>query len=157
MRSLVAVAVVVVVAGYAWPQAPDVVPRFDVIYNPDLYSQDTPQDTLKSILGAVSRDRFDYVVAHLLDPTYIDARMGSTRTYFERVAAEQIGSTSAGRLLRDAALQTRIREVGTQLSSRNLADQIRRKIDDEPSNLKELKRFAARGRFNPEGRPRPRR
>ena len=132
-------------AGDAWTQEPDVAPRFDVIYNPDLYNQTTPKETLKSVLGAIARGRFDYIVAHLLDPAYVDASLGGTQTYFERVAAEQIAATTAGRILRDAALQTRVREVGTQLNARHLAEQIRRKIEDEPDNLKDLKRFAREG------------
>jgi hypothetical protein len=151
MRSVAIAFAILIVTGNAFAQELDVPPRFDVIYNPDLYKQDSPQETLKSILGAISRERYDYVAAHLLDPTYIDARVASTQTYFERVAAEQIAATSAGQILRDAALQARVREVGTRLNVLNLAEQVRQKIADEPDNLRELKRFVRDGLFQSAG------
>ena len=43
--------------------AEDVPPRFDVIYNAEFYKQDSPQDALKAVLGAVSRDRYVYILA----------------------------------------------------------------------------------------------
>lgn len=151
MRSMAIVVAVLTVAGGAWTKELDVKPRFDVIFNPDLYPQGTPQETLNSILGAISRDRYDYIIAHLLDPVYVEARLASTQPYFERAAAEQIGSTAGGKLLRDAALQTRINEVATRLNVRNLAEQMRQKIIDEPDNLKELKRMARDGAFQSGG------
>jgi hypothetical protein len=151
MRSIASLFLVLIVLGGAFAQAPDVPPRFEVLHNPDLYKQDTPQDTLNSIVGAITRDRFDYVAAHLLDPAYVDARLATTQTYFERVAAEQIAATAAGQILRDAALQDRVREVGTRLNVRNMAEQIRQKIADEPDNLKDLKRFAREGLFQSAG------
>src|SRR5262245_21618246 len=77
-------------------------PRFDVLYNPDLYKQQTPQDTVRSVLTAIDRDRYDYIVAHLLDPAFVDARLAATRSYFERVGADQVAATASGATLRGA-------------------------------------------------------
>jgi hypothetical protein len=151
MRAIATTCLAIFVTAGVFGQEPDVPPRFDVIYNPDLYPQDTPQAALKSALEAISRDRYDYVLAHLIDPAFVDARLANTQAYFERVAVEQIGSTAAGQVLRDAALQARTRELGTRMNFRNLADQMRRKIADEPDSLQVLKRMAREGLFQTAG------
>lgn len=129
----------------------DVAPRFEVLHNPDLYKQETPQETLTSVIIAVSRDRFDYLAAHLLDPASIDARMATTQAYFERVTGEQIVATAAGAALRAADLELRVRELATRANFQNLTGQIGRKIADEPDNLRDLKRFAREGQFQVAG------
>jgi hypothetical protein len=149
MRPHIAVAVVLVSIGAAAAQ--DVPPRFDVIYNPDLYKQDTPQETLNAVLGAIARDRYDYVIAHLLDPAFVEARLGTNRAYFERVAAEQIASTGGGAGLKGADLELRIRDVATRLAFKDLGRRIREKLGDEPDNLKDMKRFARDGQFQVAG------
>jgi hypothetical protein len=147
MRSLVVFVLGISLIGQALAQDPVVPPRFDVIYNPELYKQDTPQDTLTSVLGAIARERYDYLVAHLLDPEFVDSRLGATQAYFERVAGEQITSTAAGATLRGPELDLRVRDIGSRLNARNLADQVRQKLLDEPDNLKDLKRFAREAEF----------
>jgi len=59
----------------ALAQGPKLNPRYDLQYNSNGYSQQSPQDTLKSILKAVKEKRVDYVLAHLSDPDYVDERV----------------------------------------------------------------------------------
>jgi hypothetical protein len=96
----------------------------------------------------MSRDRYDYVTAHLLDPAFVDGRLGTTQAYFERVAADQIAQTLTGSTLRAADLDARVRTVGLRLNVQDLVGQIRRKLADEPGNLRDLRRFARDGQFN---------
>ena len=149
MRPLLTVAAGLVLAAAAAAQ--DVPPRFGLLHNPDLYRQDTPQEALRSALGAVGRERYDYLAAHLLDPDWVDARLATHRAYFERVAGEQIVATAAGAQLRGAALQARVQEVGTRLNFEELTREIRRKLADEPDNLKDLRRFLREGEFKTSG------
>jgi hypothetical protein len=143
MRPLLAVAAAVVLVAAAAAQ--DVPPRFGILHNPDLYRQDTPQETLRSALGAIGRERYDYLAAHLLDPEWVDARLATHQAYFERVAGEQIVATAAGAQLKGPALEARVNEVGTRLNFQELTGQIRRKLADEPDNLKDLRRFLREG------------
>jgi hypothetical protein len=129
----------------------EVKPRFDVLPNTDTYPQETPQQVLSSVLLAIDRDRLDYVVAHLLDPEFVDARLGGTQAYFERVAGEQIAATAAGTNLRGADLETRIRTVGLRLNVQDLTRQIQRKLADQPDHLRDLRRFARDGQFQSAG------
>jgi hypothetical protein len=124
-------------------------PRFDVLPNLDTYPQNTPQRTLAAVLAAIDRDRFDYVVAHLLDPEFVDARLGATQAYFERVAGEQVAQ--AGANLRGPDLETRIRMVGLRLNVQDLVRQIRQKLADQPDHLRDLRRFARDGQVQAAG------
>jgi hypothetical protein len=151
MRTSACITAALILASATVGQDPPAPPRFEVLHNVDLYKQGTPRETLNSILGAIERERYDYILAHLLDPEFVDARLATTQEYFERVASEQIGATVAGQLLKAEDFQKRVREVGTRLNARNLADQMKRKFEDEPDNLKELKRFAREGEFKDAG------
>ena len=142
------VAGLILAAGAA---AQDIPARFEVLYNPDLYKQETPKDTVNSILTAIDRGRYDYIVAHLLDPAFVDGRLATTRTYFERFAADQVAASAAGATLRGADLENRIRDVGLRLNVQDLSDRVRKKLADEPSTIRDLKRFARDADFQTSG------
>jgi hypothetical protein len=149
MRPLLSLAAGLVLVAAAAGQ--DVAPRFEVLYNADLYHQETPQETLAAVLIALGRDRFDYLAAHLLDPEFVNAQLATTQAYFQRVAGEQIVSTAAGAALRPADLEIRVKEVATRANFKSLTAQIALKMLDEPDNFKELKRFAREGQFQVAG------
>jgi len=151
MRSFLGLVAVIVVASALFAQQPDVPPRFDVLHNAELYKQDTPQNTLNSVLIAIERDRFDYVIAHLLDPALVDARLATNQTYFERVANEQVSKTALAQILKGAELEARVRQVANALNVKQLASQMREKLADEPTNLRDLKQFAREGQFDVAG------
>ena len=149
MRPLVAVAAALGLAAAAAAQ--DVPRRFGILHNPDLYRQGTPTETLRSALGAIGRERYDYLAAHLLDPDWVDARLAVNQPYFERVAGEQIVATAAGAQLKGPALQARVTEVGTRLNFQDLTGNIRRKLADEPDHLKDMRRFLRDGEVKTSG------
>src|SRR5262249_5923936 len=144
-------ALVATIVFAAAASAQDIPSRFEVLYNPDLYKQDAPQDTVNSILGAIDRGRYDYIVAHLLDPDYVDTRLAAPRHCFERVATEQVAASAGGATLKGAELENRIREVGQRLNVADLAERIRKKLVDEPANVRDLKRFARDGQYQTSG------
>ncbi len=49
--------------------------RYGVEVDLKSYSQGTPKETLASVLKAADAGRFDYLAAHLADPTFIDERV----------------------------------------------------------------------------------
>jgi hypothetical protein len=57
---------------------------------PDLnaFPQKTPQATLASVLTAITRQRFDYLVAHLADPQFVDERVKRFNGSFDEVVKE---------------------------------------------------------------------
>jgi hypothetical protein len=149
MRPLLALMAGFVLAAAAAAQ--DAPPRFEILHNPDLYLQGTPQQTLQSVLGALARERYDYLAAHLMDPEWVDAWLFKSQEYFDRVAGEQIVSTGSGARLTGQALADRVRELSTRLNFRTLVGQIQHKVADEPEHVRELKRFLREGNFSVAG------
>lgn len=49
--------------------------RYNIEFNPIIYPQKTPQEALKSAVKAFDSDRYDYLLAHLADPKFVDARV----------------------------------------------------------------------------------
>jgi hypothetical protein len=148
MRPLMTLAAGLVLAAAASAQD---APRFEILHNPELYHQESPKATVESVLGAISRERYDYIVAHLMDPEWVDARMFKNQTYFDRVAGEQIVSTASGARLTGKDLDTRVREVSTRLNFQTLTGQVRKKLNDEPEHTKMLRRFFRNGDFQVAG------
>lgn len=62
--------------------------RFGVAANLDFYPQGSPKATLASIMKAIKNERLDYLVAHLMEPAYVDKRMKETRTTLAKMQAE---------------------------------------------------------------------
>jgi hypothetical protein len=62
-------------------------PRFTVIYNADVYPQAEPKETLESAIKAIERNRLDYLIAHLIDPAFIDLRMAETKATLDEMMA----------------------------------------------------------------------
>src|SRR5258708_5962270 len=49
--------------------------RFGVLHDPDAYPQSEPKEALASVVKAVNLKQFDYLLAHLADPKFVDARV----------------------------------------------------------------------------------
>jgi len=152
MRPFLTMAFGLVLASAAAAQLPqEIPPRYDVLYNPDLYHQDTPQQALAAVLGAIGRERFDYLAAHLLDPEYVDGRLATNQEYFERGAGDQRVNSAGGTTLRGAELQGRIKDLGTRANFRTLVGQIGQQVAGEPQHVKDLRRFARAAEFQVAG------
>jgi hypothetical protein len=50
-------------------------PRHGVTVDASTYPQATPKDALASVLKAIDGGKFDYLVAHLADPSWVDDRV----------------------------------------------------------------------------------
>lgn len=84
------------------------------------FPQGTPQEAMKSIVKAVGEDRFDYLLAQLADPRYVDARVAEYRKAFTE------GSTK-GRSL---------------LAFRRLVKETSNFYREEPALVREMRQFA---------------
>lgn len=49
--------------------------RYGIEANLRDYPQETPKETLASVLQAIERRRINYLLAHLADPTFVDKRV----------------------------------------------------------------------------------
>jgi hypothetical protein len=72
---MVSIALVWVVGVSA--QAPKEAPprRYGIEANLRDYPQETPKETLASVLQAIERGRINYLLAHLADPAFVDKRV----------------------------------------------------------------------------------
>jgi hypothetical protein len=66
--------------------------RYGVALDPTTFPQATPQQLLASLLKAIEAKRFDYIVAQLAEPTWIDDRI--KRLYAGKFE-EQVADTRA--------------------------------------------------------------
>jgi hypothetical protein len=73
MRSVIAVALVLL-AGLG-SSAEDTSARYGQAPDLETYPQGTPRKALASVLKAIDAKKFDYLVAQLADPAFVDARV----------------------------------------------------------------------------------
>jgi hypothetical protein len=99
MRSTIALLVAAIVLPMAAAQDKDAPNRLQVIYDPGNYPQTTPQEALGSVVKALGRDRYDYLVAHLLDPAFVDDQLKT-----EKTTPEQLGKSVKAHMEEDPEL-----------------------------------------------------
>jgi hypothetical protein len=56
-------------------QQPTLNPRYGLEFDTDGYPQNTPKETLASLLKAIEQRKVDYLLAHLADPLFVEARV----------------------------------------------------------------------------------
>jgi hypothetical protein len=93
--------------------------RYKVVPNPTKYPQSSPQKALQSAVTAVTAGDFDYLMAYLADPQFVDSRVAELKRDF----------TGA-----DAAVNI--------LAFDRLSKQVARYFRDDPALAGELRRLA---------------
>src|SRR5438270_2540545 len=90
MRRIVALlAVALAAAGLAQdakPEKPAV--RYGVEPELERYPQATPKEALRSVLKAIDAAHFDYLLAQLTDPEFVDLRVKERNGKFDKVVEE---------------------------------------------------------------------
>jgi hypothetical protein len=84
-QAAVLLALFVGVAGVWAKDKPD--KRYDIEADLETYPQDTPQKALESVIKAIADKKIDYLLAHLSDPKFVDARV-KTHGSFEEFVKE---------------------------------------------------------------------
>src|SRR5439155_9853990 len=89
---------IILVGGITSPaQAPqEAIPRrYGIEANLRDYPQETPKETLASVLRAIERGRINYLLAHLADPAFVDQRVKEVYGGdFEELVRETTGKLS---------------------------------------------------------------
>lgn len=143
------------------PKAPtDAPPRFGIPARLKTYPQTTAKDALRSAIDAAERNEYAYLLAHLMDPQFVDARLverarqlepgvevefGRLREYQK---AHPDGVTRDNRVPDDPLLfrEFAAREARTR-AYRQLVRDAADKLTDDPQALKDLRRFLREGTF----------
>ena len=86
MRWILALTTGFVLSGLATAQekkAEPPAPRFGVKADLETYPQGSAKEAMKSIATALERTRVDYILAHLTDPVFVDAKVKEFNGNFE--------------------------------------------------------------------------
>lgn len=62
--------------------------RFTVTPDLDNYPQATPKEAFASVIRAINRERYDYLVAHLMEPDFVDQRLLTAKITAEQFTKE---------------------------------------------------------------------
>jgi hypothetical protein len=140
------------------PRPEEVPVRYDVAPLLKLYPQATAKLALDSAVKAAEKGRFDYVAAHLLDPAFVDAEAKRRGAAFlgeaevalriRRDREKQAGSdVPRDRRLPDEPSQflTYVEAAASEKGFQRLVADFREKAVDDPSAVKELRRFLRNG------------
>ncbi len=135
-------------------------PRFGRPDRPKEYPQATPKQTLESVIAAANQGDFNYLVAHLLDPAFVDARLASrTSQYLPAVESElsKLRSfqlqfpetvTPANKIPEKAdEFRTRVSEEAAKRAFTQLVRDVQFKLTDDPEVVKDLRLFNRQGSF----------
>ena len=61
--------------------------RYNIDYNPINYPQKTPQEGLKAIVKAIDSGAYEYMLAHLVDPKFVETRVAE---YFTMMYSKEL-------------------------------------------------------------------
>lgn len=143
------------------PRAPEQIPpRFGVGYRPKEYPQGTPKEALSSVIAAADNGEFNYLIAHLLDPAFVDARLGDRAKQFEPAVETDLArlrdfqQKNLDRVPREARVpvepdlfRERVAAEARAAAFRQLVRDVQEKLADDPQVLKDLRRFRSQGTF----------
>jgi hypothetical protein len=130
--------------------------RYNIDFNPVTYPQKTPQEAMKSITKALDSGRYDYLLAHLADPKYVDPRVAEyqallvSREELQRedddIAREADPKKKKAKML-DKERKDKARVI---VAFNRLILETRKNFDEDPVLLKELRLFAKAGEWEVE-------
>jgi hypothetical protein len=169
MRTLIAVTTVLAAAGLAATQPPPPkgpegpVVRYGVPYRPKSYPQATPKQALASVIEAAEKNEFPYLVAHLVEPNLIDARVNARAKQFEGIVEDELGRLresqrpNLDRIAPEARVPLDVPRFKAMVAERALARafaqvarDVQEQMSEDPEGLKDLRRCLRWGTF-PEG------
>jgi hypothetical protein len=126
--------------------------RFGLSQYPQLYSQESPKKALASLLRAMEKNRYDYIVAHLLEPGYVDEQLKISYPIYEKQATEQVRKEELEKKGFDRNfIRNRVAQLAVQANFEYLVGRVKAKLDNDPESAKELKRMGRDGEFQEGG------
>jgi hypothetical protein len=103
--------------------------RYTYEVNLEAFPQKTPEEGLKSAVKAIATKKFDYLMAHLADPEYVDARVEKYKKLIPK--GEEQGKTL--------------------LAFKRLVQETEDHFLEDPEHIQVLQRFAKEGQWKMEG------
>lgn len=170
MRTLCVVTVLLAAAGLARTQEGkpkdkgEPPPRFGVPSRVKAYPQATPKQALESVVEAIEKGEITYMLAHLLDPAFVETRVADRAAQFEPAVQSELITlrdfqkknpdrvSSSNRVPDDAeGFRAMVTDQARDRAFRQFVRDVQDKLTDDPENLKDLRRFLRAGTFNETG------
>jgi hypothetical protein len=164
MRPVLAAVVLLGAAALARPQqgppaAPlDPQPRFEVQPRLKTYPQGTAKQALQSAVEAIEKGEAKYLVAHLMDPPFVDARLGDRARQYEPVVDVEFARLrevqkanpdrypAATRLPNDPGqFRAAVAAEAQKRAFAQLVRDVEDKLSDDPQVLRDLRRILVGG------------
>jgi hypothetical protein len=147
------VALIVVAASLCAQEPNRFLTRYNIEYNPINFPQKTPQEALKSIAKALDNGRFDYMLAHLADPKYVDPRVTE---YLALIVAKDELQREEDDIAREPDPKKRKAKVIEKerkdkarvvVAFNRLVAETRKNFDEDPVLMKEIRQLAKDGEW----------
>jgi len=109
---------------YGQQKEPPPPARFGVEADLDKYPQDTPKAAIDSAMKAIDARRYSYLVAHIMTPEFVDARVtdaGSFEAFVKQVATRLVDDPEVVREMRKFAVNDEISQSGDTATITNKA------------------------------------
>ena len=138
-------------------EPPKLLVRYNIEVNPINYPQKTPQEAMKSIAKALGSGRYDYFLAHLTEPKYVDARVAEYLTLVfprEELQREEddIAREKDFKRQRAKIVEKSIRDKARNVVAFNrFVNEVRKNFDEDPVLMRELRQIAKDGEWEDEG------
>ena|SRR3984957_14083008 len=169
MRCAFAIVLLSAIAALAHDDTPPIIikepePRFGVPAKLKIYPQNTAKKVLESAIEAVDKGDYPYLVAHLLDPGFIELKLSDRAKQYEapleveltRLRDFQYANPDRYRPEDRLPLDKKefaavIIERSRQKAFKQLALDVEQKLRDDPQSLKDMKKILRGGTFSDEG------
>ena len=133
-------------------------PKFGIPPLLGLYPQTSPKVALESAIKAIEKERFDYIVAQLLDESFVESRIGiraaellsaadaDLRGKRERQRQDPAAVPADEKLsMEPTAFAASVATEARNRAYKQVVKDVKEKIGDDPEAVKELRRFAREG------------
>ena len=145
----------------AQPPGVELPPRFEVRAKPKTYPQANPKQALSSLVAAVDAGDHNYVVAHILDPEFVDGRIAlRAKQLKETVEGDlkklrEVQRPNIGNIPKESRVPEDPREFEAFAAEQarvrafpSLVADAKEKVADDPQVMKDLRRFVREGTFD---------
>jgi hypothetical protein len=143
------------------PKGPEVTPpRFGVPFKGKVYLQTTPKESLNSVIEAAEKGDFGYLVAHLMDPSFVDARINDRAKQFEPAVEANLAALrdfqqkNLDKVLPEARVpadadkfRERVSINAKAAAFKQLVRDVQDKFTEDPEVLKAMRLFRSGGNF----------
>jgi hypothetical protein len=143
------------------PKTPEQVPpRYGIPYKDKVFPQATPKDALISLIEAADKNEFGYLAAHLLDPSFVDARVTDRAKQLEDQVATNLAAlrdfqqknldkvVPESRVPLDAEkFRERIVAEARAAAFKLLVKDLQEKFIEDPETLKAMRLYRSGGTF----------